>query len=915
MRLLDEARWREIEPQLDRALDLEGEARAAFLAELRREEPEAADLLDELLRVHERAMASRFLEELPEVEDQPSLAGQNLGPYTLVALLGSGGMGAVWRARRSDGRFAGDVAVKLLHPSLLDGQGEARFRREGTILSRLTHPGIARLYDAGISPSGQPYLVLELVEGTPLDRFCDARGLDVRARLELFLQVIDTVAHAHASLVVHRDLKPSNILVDRDGGVKLLDFGVATLVDEASGAAIAWTRTGGGALTPGYAAPEQIEGSSTTVATDVYALGVLLYELLTGRHPFLKEAATPADARRALATGEPARMSERVARSPAGAAETRDSLATRGTTRDRLVRALAGDLDTIVAHALKHEPGERYPTAAALADDLRRYLEHQPIRARPDSLGYRARKFVRRHRLPVALGAAAVAVAAAGVAGTLVQAARARAHATTALAQRDFALRELARAEAINDLNAFLLHDAAPQREALSVGELLARAGEVVERQSDDPDETRVAMLVEIGRLYGLRDDEIRAREFFERAWELARGSSDPGSRARAGCALAGALAHDGEGERADALFQEVEVFLPHEAQFDLLRVECDLLRSELGDMLGNVREVERAQRRLAASGFRSSAMELAVAIRLADAYRLADRHREADVAFERAFARLTALGRDRSQTAATLLNDWALTARGRGQPLRSERLFRQAIEIEGGRAGESEAKPALLNNLSRTLLDLGRLEEAESFAERARDGAARSGDNTTTIQSLLQLTILARLRGDLGTAGLRLAELDAAMRRLLGDDNIRFSQLTMESAALAAARGETERALAEADRAIDLAQAGAAQQPQYLRRLLPRRSELRLAAGRAEAALADAERAVELELRRTEPGDRSSLLGSAHLARARALDALGRAEAARAAYRAAAEQFEPTLGAENPDLLEARRRADAPAG
>lgn len=909
MPLVDETLWRRLSPLLDRALELEGEGRSAFVEALRANAPELAERLEELLRTHDRVVASHFLETSPETP--PSLAGQRIGPYTLVDLLGSGGMGAVWRARRSDGRFAGDVAVKLLHPSLVDGTGEERFRREGTLLSRLAHPGIARLYDAGISPTGQPYLVLELVDGTPLDRHADRRRLDVRARLELFLQVADAVAHAHAHLIVHRDLKPLNILVDGEGRVRLLDFGVATLVDETSGSALASTRIGARALTPAYAAPEQLGGRSVTVATDVYALGVVLYELLTGRHPTLSGAPTDVETLLSSATVEPPRMSDRVAESPGADAEIP---ARRGTSPERLARLLSGDLDTLVARSLKREPSERYPTVSAFADDVRRFLEHQPIQARPDSLGYRAAKFVRRHRLPVTLAAVGLAAAAAGVVGTLAQAARAREHAAAAVAQRDFALRELSRAEAINDLNAFLLQDAAPQGQPLSVGELLSRAGEVVERQVDDPDETRVALLVEIGRLHDVRDDEARARAFYERAWTLAQGSRDPGSQARAGCALAGTLGRAGEGERADALFRRVEASLPREPQFDLVRVECDIRRSQLGDARGNIAEVERAQRRLAASGFRSSAMELDVAMRLADAYRLAGRLIEADAAFERAFARLTALGRDRSQTAATLLNDWALVARARGQPLRAERLLRQAIEIEGGAVGARRATPPLLNNLSRVLLDLARFDEAERYAAQAREGAARSGDVTTTIQSLFQLVALARLRGDPETAERRLTELDAAMRRSLSERDLRFAQLAMERALLASARGEADRARLEGDRAIALAEAGVSKQPRYLRVLLLRRAELHLAAGRSEAVLADAERALALELEATEPGELSSHVGAAQLARGRALAALGRDAEARLAFRSAAEQLESTLGAEHPDCLEARRGAQAPA-
>jgi serine/threonine protein kinase/rhodanese-related sulfurtransferase len=369
---LDESFWLRLSPLLDQALELEGEPRDAFVRSLRERDPGLAEALERHLAEHDRALSSGFL-ELPAGAAPISLEGRTFGAYELVERLGAGGMGTVWRARRNDGRFEGDVAVKLLHPSLLDERGSERFRSEGSILSRLTHAGIARLYDAGVSPAGQPYLVLELVDGLRIDRFADAHRLPVRARLELFLQVADAVAFAHSNLVVHRDLKPSNILVDGAGRAKLLDFGIATLVDQASGEAVGRTLTAAQALTPEYAAPEQLEDGAITTATDVYSLGVLLYELLTGRHPVARADTSPAELVRAITAGATPRMSERVRQSAAEAgAASGDGgpslFEVRGATPERLARALAGDLDTIVGRALKRAAAERYPTVVELAD-------------------------------------------------------------------------------------------------------------------------------------------------------------------------------------------------------------------------------------------------------------------------------------------------------------------------------------------------------------------------------------------------------------------------------------------------------------------------------------------------------------------------------------------------------------------
>src|SRR5262249_27107582 len=329
--------------------------------------------------------------------------------------------------------------------ALIGRAGEARFRREGSILARLTHPNIARLIDAGVSPTGQPYLVLELVVGKRIDQYCDDARLEVDARLRLFLDVLDAVAHAHTNLVVHRDLKPTNVLVTEAGTVKLLDFGIAKLLEDEQlpAEATELTRDAGRALTPEYAAPEQLLGASVTTATDVYALGVLLYVLLGGQHP-AGSTRSSAELVKAIVETSPMRLSDAVTASKALDAQTlQDNAAKRAATPERLANALRGDLDNIVGKALKKIPAERYASVTALADDIRRYLAQEPVSARADTFSYRAAKFVRRNRLAVALASAAVMALLAGLAGTITQADRASRQARLATEQRDFALREL----------------------------------------------------------------------------------------------------------------------------------------------------------------------------------------------------------------------------------------------------------------------------------------------------------------------------------------------------------------------------------------------------------------------------------------------------------------------------------------
>lgn len=380
MTAIDRERWRALQPLLDHALELTTEERDAWFTVLRAESPTLVDDLAMLLANEAAADSSGLLvKPLNDLFAAPfvgSLEGTELGPYTLEKPVGQGGMGTVWLARRTDGRFEGMAAVKLLNLALLRPSGQERFRREGSALARLAHPGIARLLDAGVSPGGQPYLVLEYVDGQPIDVYVREHGITGAALIRLVLHVLDAVAHAHTNLVVHSDLKPSNILVTGDGTVKLLDFGIAKLLGAENAAEqTKLTMDGMRALTPEFASPEQVSGDAVTTATDIYASGVLLYLLLSGRHPTAEGRKTSTDVINAVLDAEPPRLG-------------------------------LGDLDTILAKALRKQATERYQTAVALSDDLSRYLRHEPVNAEPDSLFYRTRKFVRRHRIMV--GAAAL---------------------------------------------------------------------------------------------------------------------------------------------------------------------------------------------------------------------------------------------------------------------------------------------------------------------------------------------------------------------------------------------------------------------------------------------------------------------------------------------------------------------------
>jgi serine/threonine protein kinase len=406
MRTLNPERWQIISPYLDQALAMTDDARAVWLSSFRQQNPGLAVELAALLDEHRMLAQEGFLEKgSPLWSSAPGLAGQTIGPYTLISQIGQGGMGSVWLAQRSDGRFERRVAVKFVNLALAGKGGEERFKREGSILGRLAHEHIAELVDAGVSPAGQAYLVLDYVQGDPIDQYCDQHKLDLDARVRLFLDVLAAVAHAHANLIVHRDIKPSNVLVNTGGEVKLLDFGIAKLLEGEGqmGAATLLTHEGGSALTPQYAAPEQLTGQPVTTATDVYALGVLLYVLLSGQHPTGSGTNSPAELVKAVLEIEPPCASDAI---PAD--NSKFIAERRGTTPDKLRRGLRGDLDTIVGQALKKNPQERYVSVGGFANDLQRYLKHEPISARPDTLAYRTAKFLRRNRTVVTLTATAI---------------------------------------------------------------------------------------------------------------------------------------------------------------------------------------------------------------------------------------------------------------------------------------------------------------------------------------------------------------------------------------------------------------------------------------------------------------------------------------------------------------------------
>jgi serine/threonine-protein kinase len=912
MPAIDEIRWKALSPWLDRALEMAPKERPGWLAELGRDDPRLAGELAALLEENDALAREGFLEG-PSSPPLASLSGQNLGAWTLEAPIGQGGMGSVWSAHRADGRYEGKAAVKLLHMALLGRAGEDRFRREGSILARLAHPHIARLIDAGLSFLGQPYLVLEYVEGEPIDAHCDAQRLDVTARLRLFLDVLAAVGHAHSHLVVHRDLKPSNVLVDRTGQVKLLDFGIAKLLeDESLPGEGTLTREGGRALTPAFAAPEQVLGKPITTATDVYSLGVLLYLLLTGMHPAGEDSLTPAELLRAVVDVQPPRPSAAFAsarsRAPAMLA---DNAARRSATPDRLVRLLRGDLDSIAAKALEKDPQERYSSVAAFADDLRRYLAHEPIGARPASFAYRAARFLRRNR-------AAVATASAVAAALIATGAFAVWQMIAANAQRRAAEDQASRAEASRSFLERVLADASTSGRPFTTSDLLLS---VQAQYGSGESQPAIEQLIHLAMIFANVGENKKAHGLLEEAYELlgeaqrrASKAGYPDLRRQAACQLGRLLHYAGRLEEAAALLDastaEIQAQTPESpALVDCLVQLADLhlTRGEVGaGVATSARAVALAEKLFNRSPMR----QVAARTRLAVAHRLAGDLGLADRTYGEIADLLRSLGRERTFDTLAVTSARGALRSDSGDILGAVKLIRSALDISRAMRPDGAPDQALAFDYGQRLLILDRPDEAQGTFTQARRTAEAEGDANMMTLASIGLAAVARQRGECARAGDLLREAAGFVEGHFPAQHPTRAAMRLEMGLLRLACKSYSQAKAVLEEVVaDQARARAPATGHVVARSALAQAELGL--GHPEAAAARAAEASAVATRFALPGKPSYWVGYGLLVQAEVDEARGRAASPRELAARSLLQLAPTVGTEHP----LARRAAAMAG
>ena len=878
-------RWEQIERLFFGALDRDAEQRAAFLDSACTDDPALRGEVEAMLAAHEQSqgllLENRFLTgDSPTLPDPDALLGTRVGVYRLTKLLGQGGMGAVYLAERDDAQYRQEVALKLIRPGLHTADVVTRFRVERQILARLQHPNIARLLDGGMTEEGLPYLVMEYVAGTPLTQYCDAHRLPIAERLQLFQTVCQAVQFAHRNLIVHRDLKPSNILVTADGTVKLLDFGIAKLLSpQANDPHTAPTRTGLQVLTPEYASPEQIRSEPITTASDVYALGVLLYELLTGRRPHDVRGCSPSEMERVICETTPHRPSAVVAQSDEDAGHASETISqARGLSADKLQRRLTGDLDTIVLKAMHTDRARRYASAEQLRRDIERHLAGLPVQARPDTWRYRAQKFVRRHRAGVAAAALVVLALLVGIAGTAWQAQRAARQAQIAGAERDRARAEAAKAKEVSAflIDLFTVTDPSEaQGTTLTAEDLLARGAERIDTELADQPTVQATMMDVMGQVYRNQGRYDEAQALLERALTIRQETLGP--------------AHEDIAESLTSL----GILLHYQGRFDAAAPRYRAALAMRQELLGEQHEdVASALNNLGTLFHHQGKLD------------------SAETYYRQALASRQALGQEATAEGAVNLSNVAMVRKYRGDYAAADSLLRRALAIQRSVLGDQHPELAnTLNNLGTTLVARNDLGDAEKSLREAL-AIRRTVLPTTHPQiasSLNNLAAVLERQGKLSEAESFYRESLALKRQILDDAHPSVATSLNNLGLVLQAQGKLTEAQPMLEESLALRkQVHGARHPRVATALnnLAALFHDRQAWIRAEALYREA-----LALRRELLGADHPRVATTAMGLAALLHERGDAPAAEPLFRDAHRIYQNALDSDHPQLAEAKSK------
>lgn len=877
---LDRGVWQQVAPYLDQALDLPAAERDAWLELLAGENPQIATALRGLLDGWRLVEANRFLDQPLSVVLTPPTerSGEQIGAYTIDSLIGRGGMSEVWLAHRHDGRFTGQVAIKFLQARTTTAGLADRFRREGKLLARLTHPHIARLIDAGVTSGGQPYLVLEYVEGETIEAYCNSHGFDVRARIRLFLNVLAAVAHAHGNLIVHRDIKPSNVLITRRGEVKLLDFGIAKFLtlDPANEDYSTPTQLEDVALTPEYAAPEQLLGEPQSAATDVYQLGVLLHVLLSGHLPFERTGTTRAARIKAALEVEPTRPSD-VA-----------SASLRGDLR--------GDIDAIVGKALRRKPNERYNSAEAFSSDLQRFLNNETVGARDGALAYRVRKFFLRYRSTV-LGSAAAALALIAVTVFAVL----QMH--DAQTQRDQARFQQKRAEAESRFMTLMMSTVGSDR-PVTPAQILSNGMDLLERQYSDDPRFRTAMFIHMAaRFMDLGDTEQQYSALLK-AETLANQLHDPDSIATIECDAVEpeiSLGHPdraalrlAQGQRALATIADPTLY----SRVECLDAEASLLEAQ-GNETAAISKAERAVGYLEQAAATNDVQYTDILSHVGQMYWDTGNIKKAFEVHQRNGAALERNGLEETESGLSVEHAMAAELMEFGEVRLA--LEREQVVVSRQRKAGSVI-PAITTTYGLLQLRMAQPAAALDSFNASLAAASRAGDLPSELfarvgraRSLLAEGKLAEVDTELALVAQLARGRETAMRRPLVRARIAAAETLLARGRLPEARQEIETALG------DLHKVAGSHDALYLGSAMLISSRIAAAEARYPDAEQTATNALHLFEQRARSPDMSADVGEALLVLAHERRAQGDSKGAADLARRAQSCLEAALGPEHP--------------